>query len=66
MSVVANALFQALAMGLQYGNLALGATTGTTKAWVSFGLALAQAAVGLRAHYLNPDGTNAAAPYVKK
>ncbi len=57
MKLSTNLLFQFLAAAAQYGNFALGYTSGKTQAAVALIVGLAQAAVAWKAHYSNPDGS---------
>jgi len=60
-----NLVFHALALIVQYGNLASGYVPTKFQMWIALVVGAAQSLVAWRAHYYNPDGTPAAAPYTK-
>lgn len=59
-----NMVIQMFAIALQAGNAALDFVPPNKKPVIASVIGVGQAVVGLLAHYVNPDGTNAKAPYV--
>jgi hypothetical protein len=59
-----NLIFQGAALIAQYGNQALGIVPPNVQPYVALAIGCAQALAAWRAHYFNPDGTPARAPYI--
>ncbi|MFN7948364.1 MAG: hypothetical protein U0Z53_23635 [Blastocatellia bacterium] len=59
-----NFFFQALAAIIQFGTQFGDFMPSGFRPWVALFVGLAQAAVAWRAHYFNPDGTQARAAYL--
>ncbi len=64
MSKTFTIIFQVLAMVLQFGSALTDLVTPKWKPLVAGLLGILQAIQGTLAHYYNPDGTPATAPYV--
>ena len=55
-----------LALAAQGINASIDLLPGKGKFWAMVGLSVAQGAAGVLAHFANPDGTPAKAPYTKQ
>ena len=66
MKLNTNVIGQALSMTLQLLNITQDIVSPDLKAWVTFGLAVVQAGLGVVAHYSNPDGSNVKVAYKGK
>lgn len=60
-----NMIAQILGTVIQAANAAAPVLGGHSQIYISAGVAVLQAFAGLFAHFSNPDGTSAAAPYIK-
>lgn len=66
MKLSTNLVFQGAALIVQYGNQASHLIPVKYQGYIALAVGLAQALVAWRAHNVNPDGTPASVPYVKK
>jgi hypothetical protein len=60
-----NAVVQALALALQGLNQVMDFLPAKAKFWAMIAITAIQGVVAILAHFSNPDGTPAAAPYIK-
>jgi hypothetical protein len=61
-----NVAIQMLALVAQGLNASVDLLPGRGKFWAMVGLSAVQGVAGVLAHFVNPDGTPAEAPYIKK
>lgn len=61
-----NVAIQMIALAAQGINASIDLLPGKGKFWAMVGLSVAQGAAGVLAHFANPDGTPAQAPYTKQ
>jgi hypothetical protein len=61
-----NGVIQMLALAAQGLNATMELLPGRGKFWAMVGLSAAQGLTAVLAHFANPDGTPAEAPYIKK
>lgn len=61
-----NVIGQVLSTALHLLNITQDIVPPDLKAWVTFGLAVVQAGLGVVAHYSNPDGTDVKVAYKGK
>jgi len=66
MKVAVNVAVQMLALVAQGLNASIDLLPGRGKFWAMVGLSAVQGLTAVLAHFANPDGTPAQAPYIKK
>jgi len=66
MTVNTNAVTQTLMLIMQCLNATVPVLPPRGRFWALVGLSAVQGATGVLAHFANPDGTPAEAPYIKK
>jgi hypothetical protein len=66
MKLSTNLIFQGAALLIQYGTQASVLIPEKYRTYIALTVGLAQALVAWHAQHVNPDGTPAATPYVKK